>query len=445
MAVQDFENKIRSAGIVGAGGAGFPAYAKLGGQAEYAIINGAECEPLLRVDQQLMAVRAKELLDGLSLIASNVGAKYAVIALKEKYHDAIDTLNALIPKTPDYANIRLHILGNFYPAGDEQVVVYEVTGRIVPEAGIPLAVGACVSNVETAINISAAYRSGMPVTETYLTVTGAVRNKLTVKVPVGISVAEAIELAGGATIPEYEVINGGPMMGKLTDLSAPVTKTTKGLIVLPKGHPLLMTQNKDFGRMMREARTACMHCSLCTEVCPRNMLGHRIEPHKLIRIASYGSMCDADASLTMANICVECRLCQYACVQDLQPWKLHGKLKRELKSKGIKNDYTAQPESVHPFREYKKYPVAKLVRQLGLTEYDAPAPLSELKRSFEKVCIPMAQHIGAPAVPTVAVGASVAKGDVIGQVAGGNLGCPVHASIDGKVTYVDEKVVVITA
>ena len=105
-------------------------------------------------------------------------------------------------------------MGAFYPAGDEQVIVYEVTGRVVPEGGIPLNVGVVVSNVETALNVLAAVRHQAPVIEKYVTLTGAVRTPKTMKVPLGITVAEALALAGGPTVEHYEVINGGPMMGR---------------------------------------------------------------------------------------------------------------------------------------------------------------------------------------------------------------------------------------
>ncbi|WP_330586763.1 SLBB domain-containing protein [Aminipila terrae] len=182
------------AGIVGAGGAGFPSHVKYNAKAEYVIVNGAECEPLLRVDQQLMAKEAEKLLAALQLIVNHVGAREGVIALKRKYHDAEAALRALLK---NYPKLKLYFLDNFYPAGDEQVVVYEVTGRIVPEGGIPLNVGVIVTNVETAINVYEACVNGQNVTDKYLTVTGEVVNRITVKVPLGITVKEAIDLAGG--------------------------------------------------------------------------------------------------------------------------------------------------------------------------------------------------------------------------------------------------------
>lgn len=162
---------IAKSGIVGAGGAGFPTHVKMNAKAEYVIINGAECEPLLRVDQQLMAVETKKILDALKLCMEAVGADKGVIALKGHYEAAINSFNQLLG---EYEGISLHLLPNFYPAGDEQITVYEVTGRIVPEGGIPLQCGVIVSNVETMLNIYNAYFEDKPVTDSYVTFAGEV-------------------------------------------------------------------------------------------------------------------------------------------------------------------------------------------------------------------------------------------------------------------------------
>jgi len=424
---------VEEAGIVGAGGAGFPSHVKYNAKAEYVIINGAECEPLLRVDQQLMACEADKILQALQLIVDHVGAKAGYIALKKKYHSAEEALSGCISS---YPSCKIHFLDNFYPAGDEQVIVYEVTKRIVPEGGLPLNVGVIVTNVETALNVYEAYINQKPVTEKYLTVTGEVANQITIKVPLGITVKEAIDLAGGVTVNDFKVINGGPMMGKLISVDEVITKTVKGLIVLPANHSLITSLTKEVSSMMREARTACMHCSLCTEVCPRGLLGHRLEPHKLIRIPSYGKICDSNTTAVHAFLCCGCRLCEYACVQDLQPWKMNGILKSELLNQGIRNNLNLQPDKAAMFREYKKYPVNKLISKLGLAKYDKPAPIIASEKAFKTVTIPLRQHVGAPSEPVVKVGVTVQKGDLVAKISEGKLGSNIHASISGVVTAV---------
>ncbi len=437
----NFINSVKENGVVGAGGAGFPTHVKLNAEAEYIVVNGAECEPLLRVDQLLMVDETPKILEALDYIVKSSGAKKAFIGLKEKYKEAINSLDS---KIDSFENMEIKKLGNFYPAGDEQVLVYETTGRIVPEGGIPLNVGVIVINVETLLNVYNSMNEE-PVTEKYITVTGNVKDSQTVKVPIGVSIEEVIDLAGGTSLDEYKVINGGPMMGKIVeDIKEPVTKTTKGLIVLPIDHSLVQTFDKSIENMLREAKTACMHCSLCSEVCPRNLIGHNMKPDKLMRLASYGSTCEEDLSATTAYLCCECRLCQYACIMDLQPWKLHQMLKEEFISKGIKNNNNNKPEKVQEFREYKKYPVNKLIRQLGIKEYDVKAPLSNIKTDYSKVEILLSQHIGAPAVPVVEKGQRVKKGQKIAKIMENTLGANLHASIEGIVDSISDSSIVIS-
>ncbi len=435
----DRNKQLASAGIVGAGGAGFPTHVKLNAKADTVIINGAECEPLLRVDQQLMERYPTELLEALELIMEQVGAAKGVVGLKEHYHEAVAALERELPRHP---NIRLCRLGSFYPAGDEQVLVYEATGRIVPEGGIPLHCGAVVTNVETALNVYEAVKNDRPVTHSYVTITGAVRQPKTLLLPLGLSVREAIELAGGPTVEAFAVINGGPMMGKLVMADSPITKTTKGLIVLPQDHSLLASLTRPLDRSIREAGAICMQCSQCSVTCPRGLLGHRLEPHKLMRLAAYGSTCDKAVGAVHALLCTGCRLCEYSCVMGLQPWKLNNFLKAELRGK-VKSPPNAKPEQADPFRAYKRYPVSKLVRRLDLSAYDRPAPMEELSVQPQQVELLLSQGVGAPSVPVVKAGDTVTQGMLIAKVADDKLGSCLHASMDGVVASVTDRSIVL--
>lgn len=434
MSTENLVDLVKRAGIVGAGGAGFPTHVKIDAVVDTVIVNGAECEPLLRVDQLLMDARADDMLKALEAVRNHTQAQEAIIGLKKKYGPAIDTLTK---KLVDYPNIRLHILENFYPAGDEQSLVYETTKRIVPEGGIPLNVGALVINVETLIGIYDIMEKNKPVTDTYVTLTGEVKHPITVRVPLGIRVREALALAGGPTISQYAVVNGGPMMGKIVDPESTITKTTKGLIVLPLDHHVVESKNRPLSKSLKDAAVACMQCNLCTEVCPRYNLGHAMEPHKLMRLAAYASTCDMTTQATNAFLCCECALCQYACVMDLQPWKFHIHLKRELGSRGIKNPHHHQPKQANEFISSRHFNVKRLISRLGLTAYDGAAPLTSIDQTFDKVKILLGQHIGAPAQPVVTVGDMVNKGDLIGEIPEGALGARIFASIPGKVTAVE--------
>lgn len=432
-------NKIFQAGVIGAGGGGFPTHVKLNAKAEKIIVNGAECEPLLRVDQQLMHKKAAKMVAGLEVAMEITGAKEALIALKAKYAEAIASLEELIKNKP----IKLHILGDFYPAGDEHVTVHEATGNLIPQGAIPLKVGCVVINVETLINISNAMED-KPVTDTYLTITGEVPNPVTLKLPVGTRIIDALKLAD-VNVNNKSVIDGGPMMGKIiTDLSTPITKTTKGLIVLDNEHPLIKKRTKKIDKIVLHSKAACIQCRYCTDLCPRYLLGHKLEPHKIMRALNYVKA--DEGVMKMALICSECGVCeQYACIADLSPRTVNATIKAKLSQMGIKPDAPPTEQKVSNLQEHRKIPVKRLIQRLGLGDYDKKAPLNEENYKIEEVKIMLKQHTGAPSTPVVKVGQEVTKGELIAKVEENSLGANIHASINGIVTKVDDHYIIITS
>lgn len=196
--------KIRAAGVVGAGGAGFPTYKKLDARVDQIIANGAECEPMMYKDREVMLQEKELFLEGLSIMQQLTGARRVTIAVKRKNSDVADLLR------PDAEKLgfELFIMEDVYPAGDEYVLVYEITGRQIPPGGLPLQVGAIVNNVETIVNIARAMH-GEPVTDKYVTVTGAVAEAMTVRIPVGTRFSELLALAGGTTLNRPVVFTGG--------------------------------------------------------------------------------------------------------------------------------------------------------------------------------------------------------------------------------------------
>ena len=232
--------QVRKAGVVGAGGGGFPTHVKLAAKADTVIANGAECEPLMHKDAALMESEAATVVRGMRLAMESVGATSGIVGLKAKNRHAVEAAQAACAGGP----VRVHLLGDYYPAGDEYDLVYETTGRLIPPGGIPLQVGAVVCNVETFINIAAA-AEGRAVTHKTLTVAGAVRRPMTITVPLGTSLRECIAAAGGATVPDPVFCVGGMMMGEtVEDSDRPVTKTTGGLIVLPRTHRIMARKLK---------------------------------------------------------------------------------------------------------------------------------------------------------------------------------------------------------
>lgn len=434
---EDLLMKIRDAGVVGAGGAGFPTHVKLSSPAKTIVVNGAECEPLLRVDQQLLAQMAEKVVNGLETVMKLTGASVGIIALKEKYKDAIQSLGKAIVGRP----IKIHILGDFYPAGDEHVTVNQATGQLVPQGAIPLKVDCVVTNVETLVNIAEAI-DGKPVTDTYLTVTGEIPQPITLKLPIGTTIAEVFRIAGLTDFKDMMVIEGGPMMGKVVeDLSQPITKTTKGLIILPKDHPLIKRRMLSFEKIVRQSKAACIQCRYCTDLCPRFLLGHKIEPHKIMRALQH--LEGQEEMLKMALTCSECGVCeQYACPMGLSPRRINAMIKQGLSQKGIKPDSAPENQQKHSLREHRQIPIKRLITRLGLTKYDRSAPLTKLEYSVKYVRIKLRQHVGAPSKSLVQVGQRVEKGDLIAQIPEKSLGANIHASISGVISEVSDSIAI---
>ncbi|EEV5414537.1 iron-containing alcohol dehydrogenase [Salmonella enterica] len=433
----EIRERVRAAGVVGAGGAGFPAHVKLQAQVEIFLVNAAECEPMLKVDQQLMWQQAARLVRGVQYAMTATGAREGVIALKEKYRRAIDALTPLLPD-----GIRLHILPDVYPAGDEVLTIWMATGRRVAPAALPASVGVVVNNVQTVLNIARAIEQQFPVTRRTLTVNGAVARPLTVTVPIGMSLHEVLALAGGATVDDPGFINGGPMMGGLiTSLDNPVTKTTGGLLVLPKSHPLIQRRMQDERTVLSVARTVCEQCRLCTDLCPRHLIGHELSPHLLVRAVNFHQAATPQLLLS-ALTCSECNICEsVACPVGISPMRINRMLKRELRAQNQRYEGPLYPAD--EMAKYRLVPVKRLIAKLGLSPWYQEAPLVEEEPSVEKVTLQLRQHIGASAVPTVAVGERVTRGQCVADVPPGALGASIHASIDGVVSAISEQAITV--
>jgi RnfABCDGE-type electron transport complex C subunit len=424
-------DRVREAGVVGAGGAGFPAHVKLDAKLECLIANGAECEPLLRSDRRIMEKYAADIVRAMLAVAAYTGAKKLVIATKAHYEAAV----AALKKASKGMGISLHLMKSTYPSGDEQTLVYDITGKVVPTGGIPLDVGTAVSNVATLVNIAAAL-DGKPVTHKFVTVSGAVKYPVTLEVPIGTPIGALIDAAGGfeQDADGYEVILGGPLMGYLAkDLDEPVTKTTGGILPLPRGHRLLAYKRINIERQAKLARAVCCQCSICTQLCPRASLGLGVEPHKAMRalLSENGKLLGNFNGLFS---CCDCGLCTYyACNFGLNPQAVVGSFKKALASQGLKPKKEVKG-TIDPGIGNKKVPIARLLSRLLLVRYDRDAPFAPFTANVPGVRIPLKMHTGSPCKTVVAEGVFVKKGTVIGIPQG--LGAVIHASIDGKVTRI---------
>ncbi len=433
---------VMKSGIVGAGGAGFPTHVKISAKAEIVVANGAECEPILETDRHLMLREARKVIEGLKLAMQSVEAEKGIIAIKKKHSDITLILKEMLK---DEEHIKLHLLDNFYPAGDEHVLVYEATGRVVPMGGIPLDVNVVVSNVFT-LSLMADACNGTSFTHRYITITGEVRNPCVTKLPIGISIRETIEKAsGGIKIEDYKVIIGGPMMGKLEEnLDNPITKTTGAIIVLPSDHKIVDLKSKNIKSAMKIAKSVCCQCSQCTDMCPRFLLGHNLNPHKMMMALSDIEDKSDLKGLYPATLCSECGLCgYYTCTMGLLPNAVNRYYKEVInKNRERPNFKNIMTEEVHEFREYRKVPTERLLDKLGLTKYNFHLPFVELDIKPEKVVLPLKQHIGAPSIPVLTQGQRVAAGDLIAEIPEKSLSARLHSPIDGVIKEISDSFVI---
>jgi electron transport complex protein RnfC len=286
------QQAICDAGIVGLGGAGFPAHVKIcegvENQVDTLIINGVECEPYITCDDRLIREKAHYVVAGTRMIGHAVQARHRVIAVEEDMDEAYAALAGHIGE-----DIELVQVPRRYPAGGEKQLIKVLTGKEVPSLGLAIHIGVVMQNVATA---AAAYRAvtrGEPVISRYVTVTGAVPNPRNLQVLIGTPVRHCLELCGYQDRPGLEVIIGGPMMGiPVSDLDMPVTKTTNCILVREVAP--------------RPPELPCIRCGDCAEVCPVNLM-----PQQLYRFARE----ENHVALRDHHLfdCIECGCCAYVC------------------------------------------------------------------------------------------------------------------------------------
>ena len=294
---QEIIDRIKEAGIVGMGGAGFPTFIKLSpkdpDKIDYVIVNCAECEPYLTSDYRRMIEDPEKLIRGLKIMLSLFPHAQGIFAVEDNKKDCISLLKKL---TREESRISVKALKTKYPQGAERMIIYAVTGRQINSGMLPADVGCVVDNVDTVVAIQTAVEEGKPLMERIVTVTGdAIKHPCNFKVRIGTNYHELIEEAGGFRVKPAKIISGGPMMGfGVFDLDLPTTKTASALLALTKD---------DVSEM---EPTACIRCGRCLEVCPG-----RVMPAKLMAAAIHG---DEETFLKLNGMeCCECGCCSFIC------------------------------------------------------------------------------------------------------------------------------------
>ena len=432
---------VKNAGVIGAGGAGFPTHVKLQSQVKTVIANCAECEPLLGTDKAIIREETTKLLRGLQISMEAVGAKQGIVAIKAHYKKECRIIKLA---TKAYENISIHLMDNFYPAGDEFSLVYEVTKKIIPEGSLPLHIGVLVQNSGTLLNISDAVDNNKPVTHKYITITGEVENPGIYYVPIGLSIKSLTDIAKVNKRIKPAFIDGGPIMGRLVSADSPITKTSSGILVLPFDNPVIKRCIIDISSQLFRAKSACDACRLCTDLCPRYQLGHRIEPHLVMRAVSNNED-DMVQELTSAFLCCQCGVCDiYACPTGLSPRALYGSLRSEFLKSKIKNPLTNKPDNVRETYSFRKVPAETMGRRAGILPYYKELELIHSDFSFtEPIQLLLQQHVGAPALPIVRAGDEVSVGELVGEIPENALGARIHSSVNGFVESVNQSKIVI--
>ena len=441
MKLNELKSTLQSAGVVGAGGATFPTYVKLAEGADTLVINAAECEPLLYTDLSLMELYMDKALSGIRTVMDAAGIPAALVGVKESKGKLLHWTQGqeLAP------GIKACLLPDVYPMGDEINLIYEATGRIVPPGKLPITVGIIVMNLETVYNIHLACHENRPVTEKWLTINGNVKPTV-ICVPIGTRVQDLFRRLNIKVPADHVVIDGGPSMGRIIDTNtAIVTKATKGLLILHRDIPAVVTKLRPQRVQLTMASSACCGCSRCTDLCPRNLLGYPLEPHKHIRITGVSEHIDPEAILS-ATLCCACGICEIAaCCQYISPRAVIADHKAILGK--AKMRFTA-PDGVEykasADRASRQMSSARWMQYLGVDRYNGHPECDPVKIPFDHVEIRLSQHIGAPSVPAVTVGTTVSAGQIIATPADG-LSVAQHASIDGTVVAVDATRIVIEA
>lgn len=432
---------IYDAGVIGGGGGGFPTYAKLKAKVDIVIANGSECEPILASDCTMMERKPEWLISGVHLVMQATGAKQGIIALKKHYTGAVKSLTNALPSD---GSIKLHLLDNYYPAGDEFLLVHDVTGKAIPEGGIPLNVGVLVNNAITLMQVFHAV-NGKPVTERAVTIAGEFKEPKVVTVPIGTTYNEIVKIGGGFNDKDVVLIDGGPMMGKIVeDLNDGIGKTTSGVLALPKDHFVVSMKQKTLSQMIKKSKSSCCQCFRCTDLCPRNLLGHDIYPHMTMRTVDYNQS-EPACHITSAFLCSQCGMCELiACdFMMLSPRQIYAAYKKELIARGVKNPHKRQDITPDSQLENRKISVNTVMKKLDLMQYDVDLPYMEIG-NVKMVRIPINKHIGTHAVPTVRIGQRVRMCDIIAASPKDELGTIYHASIEGKITDINQNWVEIT-
>lgn len=312
----EFVAAVKASGIVGLGGAGFPTFVKLSvkdlSKVEEVVLNGAECEPYITADTLTMTDRADDIFEGIQLLEKYLGVKKVIVGIEDNKPEAIKAMQELAAKD---SCISVKALPASYPQGGEKVLIYNTTGKVVPEGKLPLDAGCIVMNVTTLACIAQYVKTGMPLVEKCLTVDGsAVAEPKNVIAPIGTSMKDVFDFCGGFKEEPKKALYGGPMMGiAVPNLDQPILKNTNAILA--------------FGKKDAElpAETPCIHCGNCINHCPM-----RLNPPAIAKALKQKD--GAELAKLKVNLCMECGACVFVCPAHRSIVHRHKLAKAELRA-----------------------------------------------------------------------------------------------------------------
>ncbi|HED18489.1 MAG TPA: electron transport complex subunit RsxC, partial [Gammaproteobacteria bacterium] len=376
----EIRQRVRDAGIVGLGGAGFPASVKLNPgperEIELLVINAAECEPYISCDEALMCHRPQDIIDGVRIMRHALNARQVVIGVENNMPQAIESLQRCLEELSEDA-IRVTPVPVIYPAGGEKQLIYALTGEEVPSQGLPLDLGIVCHNVGTAAAIARALLQGEPLISRVVTVTGeGVRQPANLEVRIGTPVAELIEECGGYTDEVARLLMGGPMMGfSLASDAVPAIKTTNCILAASYRETPQAT-----------AASACIRCGDCVDVCPAGLLPQQL--YWYARARNFDNIQDYNLF-----DCIECGCCAQVCPSHIPLVQYYRFAKTEIWSLDSERQFSDMARQRHEFRierlEQEKIALeerrARARKALKPKVGDATAKQAEIAAALQRV------------------------------------------------------------
>jgi len=420
------------------------------------IVSALKDNPLSFAEEYLLQQEWHKVIDGLKLLIDNHQAEKGIIAVSKSDRPVIADLKRC---AEDCDNIELFFIDNFYPAADQAILIFEITGQSFSRAAPAAFSGSLVYDIQTVVNIYEAVTEGKPVTRRLLTCTGEVALPSLVLGHLGVSFREVIDLCGGVTIDEYVILSGAPARGAIiTDIDTPVTRSTTTITVLPADHELVKERSQTLGVQIKKIKSVCNQCSFCTELCPVYLLGGKLYPHLIMRQIAYG-LAEPEEIILGALLCSECGICEVlACPHKLSPRAVNKQIKERLNQEAQPESHISGQTSGHikglinglvngqlqprSNRDYRKVPFERLADLFSVGPYTEAPKMELLETNPGQVELLFREMPAAGVLPRVRTGEEIAAGCLVAETEM-STGAGLHASISGKVTFLDKERVII--